>query len=106
MGIRITKTPRRKCKEWMDRFRRGVRRRRIRLNMMQRELAEKLDGFTTQNISQIECGQRPGITLDLACRIAEALGASLDALVGLNEERTDQHGSGSEDSQSDSAASP
>jgi len=56
------------------------------MGMMQRELAAKLNGFTTQNVSQIEVGRRPGITLDLACRIALALDTTLDRLVGMKEE--------------------
>ena len=67
--------------EWMNTFRRNLRATRRRLKVSQEELAERTGQFAT-GISQIERGQRPGITYETARLLAEGLGVTVDDLMG------------------------
>ena len=50
-------------------------------DLTQQELANRA-GLTQATIARIEKGRKPGLRLDTIVAIAEALGVSLDALVG------------------------
>jgi transcriptional regulator with XRE-family HTH domain len=58
-----------------------LRKLRIRAGWTQHELAER-SGVSRTAIASIETGQRSGITLDNAFRLAEALGVSVETLAG------------------------
>ena len=61
----------------------GIRMRslRMRAGLTQHELAER-SGVSRTAIASIETGQRSGITLDNALRLADALGISVEVLAG------------------------
>jgi transcriptional regulator with XRE-family HTH domain len=54
---------------------------RRRLGWTQRQLADA-SGVRTVTVTRIERGRMPHVSLDVVYRLAEALGASLDALTG------------------------
>ena len=58
---------------------------RRRLGLTQRQLAERA-GVNHVTIARIERGQMPHVSVDVLVRLAEALEASLDALVGRIDE--------------------
>jgi transcriptional regulator with XRE-family HTH domain len=69
----------------MDVFCARLKEHRERLGWNQSELARR-SGVPSQVISRLESGTRTGLTLDVARRLARALGVSLDALAGTWED--------------------
>jgi len=65
----------------MDIFCTRLKAQRERLGWNQSELARR-SGVPSQVISRLESGARAGLTLDVARRLASALGVGLDALAG------------------------
>ena len=65
----------------MDIFCTRLKAQRERLGWNQSELARR-SGVPSQVISRLESGARAGLTLDVARRLARALGVGLDALAG------------------------
>jgi transcriptional regulator with XRE-family HTH domain len=60
---------------------RRLQRLRQRAGLTQHELAER-SGVSRTAIASIETGQRSGITLDNALRLADTLGVSVETLAG------------------------
>ena len=65
----------------ISRLGRRLRQLRIRAGLTQHELAER-SGVSRTVIASIETGQRSGITLDNALRLANVLGVSVETLSG------------------------
>ena len=65
----------------MDIFCTRLKAQRERLGWNQSELARR-SGVPSQVISRLESGARAGLTLEVARRLARALGVGLDALAG------------------------
>jgi transcriptional regulator with XRE-family HTH domain len=65
----------------ISRLGRRLRQFRLRAGLTQHELAE-LSGVSRTLIASIETGQRSGITLDNALRLANVLGVSVETLAG------------------------
>jgi transcriptional regulator with XRE-family HTH domain len=65
----------------MDIFCTRLKAQRARLGWNQSELARR-SGVPSQVISRLESGARAGLTLDVARRLARALGVGLDAVAG------------------------
>jgi transcriptional regulator with XRE-family HTH domain len=74
----------------MDVFCARLKEHREQLGWNQSELA-RCSGVPSQVISRLESGARTGLTLDVARRLARALGVSLDALAGTWED-VEAHG--------------
>jgi transcriptional regulator with XRE-family HTH domain len=74
----------------MDIFCARLKEHRERFGWNQSELARR-SGVPSQVISRLESGTRTGLTLDVARRLARALGVSLDALAGTWED-VEAHG--------------
>lgn len=62
---------------------------RERRRLTQQELAERA-GTTYQTIWRIERGKHKDVGVDLATRLARALGVTLDFLCGVNEQPEDE----------------
>jgi transcriptional regulator with XRE-family HTH domain len=65
----------------ISRLGRRLRQFRLRAGLTQHELAER-SGVSRTVIASIETGQRSGITLDNALRLADVLGVSVETLSG------------------------
>jgi transcriptional regulator with XRE-family HTH domain len=65
----------------ISRLGRRLRQFRLRAGLTQVELAER-SGVSRTLIASIETGQRSGITLDNALRLADVLGVSVEILSG------------------------
>lgn len=73
----------------MERFASAMREARARKKMSQKELSEKT-GIATSTISSYESGGKVP-PLDIAIKIAKALGFSIDELADLDESTTSSH---------------